>query len=92
VQGWIFIEDPSTEEVPPKFIGIIFHKLIQPRSHVHLKKPRKAHKYPQLDIQEEVMNKTLCMDSFGRLTYQLLIVKKKGEDVKAWLLGIRKYF
>jgi hypothetical protein len=78
MQGGIVIEDPGTQEVLPKLKGIIIHQLIQPRSHMHLKNQRATQKCPLLDIKEEDMNKTICKESLGRLSHQLLMVKKKG--------------
>jgi len=79
MQGGIFIEDLSTQEVLSKPKDNITHQLFQPRCYMHLKNQRVAQKCPHLEIREEDMNKTMCKGRLGILIHQLLKVKIEGD-------------
>ena len=66
------------------------HLTMQEENHIYLKVQEAVQKYLQLDIIKEGMWKMSCKGNLEKIN--LLHAKnKKGEDVEAWMLGMRKY-
>jgi hypothetical protein len=87
------MEDPGTQEVLPKSKASLLTNTFNEGSICMRRIIEQAQKCPQSNIKGEGMNKTSLQGALRNIKPPIFDGENKmGEDVEAWLLGIRKYF
>jgi hypothetical protein len=86
-------KDPGIQGVLVGLIDHITHLFIQQGRHIYLKNHKVAQKYLLSGIKGEGMNWNHLQGELRKLKPPNFDGEnKKGEEVEAWLLEIRKYF